>query len=53
MDENNEKMVEEEQINNEQENEFGGTFHEKDSFDENDIVREISDSFLDYSMNWF
>jgi len=51
MEKTQEKMVEEEQTNNEQENEFGGTFHEKDSFDENDIVREISDSFLDYSMS--
>ena len=27
------------------------TFHERDSHDENDIVKEISDSFLDYSMS--
>jgi len=30
---------------------FSGTFHEKDSHDINDIVKEISDSFLDYSMS--
>lgn len=36
----------EEQIDN-----YGGTFHERDSHDENDIVKEISDSFLDYSMS--
>ncbi len=32
-------------------NEFGGTFHERDSLTENNIVTEISDSFLDYSMS--
>ena len=37
--------------NNEEINEFGGTFHERDSHAENDIVKEISDSFLDYSMS--
>ena len=37
--------------NNEENNEFGGTFHERDSHSENDIVKEISDSFLDYSMS--
>ena len=30
---------------------YGGTFHERDSHDINDIVKEISDSFLDYSMS--
>jgi len=30
---------------------FSGTFHEKDSHDLNDIVKEISSSFLDYSMS--
>ncbi|MDE6292209.1 MAG: hypothetical protein K2L98_00850, partial [Bacilli bacterium] len=30
---------------------FGGTFHERDSLTENNIVSEISDSFLDYSMS--
>ncbi len=30
---------------------FGGEFHEKDSHAINDIVSEISDSFLDYSMS--
>ena len=33
------------------ENEYSGTFHEKDSHDVNDIVKEISDSFLSYSMS--
>ncbi len=31
--------------------EFNGTFHEKDSHNINDIVKEISSSFLDYSMS--
>ena len=31
--------------------EFSGSFHEKDSHRVNDIVSEISDSFLDYSMS--
>ena len=31
--------------------EFSGTFHERDSHAINDIVKEISDSFLDYSMS--
>ena len=33
------------------EDEFKGEFHEKDSHRVNDIVSEISDSFLDYSMS--
>ena len=37
--------------NNKETNEYGGTFHERDSHAENDIVKEISDSFLDYSMS--
>ncbi len=37
--------------NTEDTNEYGGTFHERDSHAENDIVKEISDSFLDYSMS--
>ena len=40
-----------EEIKNTEENEFGGTFHERDSQAQNDIVKEISDSFLDYSMS--
>ena len=31
--------------------EFGGTFHERDKLTENNIVREVQDSFLDYSMS--
>ncbi len=37
-------------VENEDDN-FGGVFHERDSHAVNDIVREISDSFLDYSMS--
>ena len=37
--------------NEKRNNEYGGTFHERDSQAENDIVKEISDSFLDYSMS--
>ena len=44
---NNEEIVK----NEENFDEFSGTFHEKDSHAENDIVKEISDSFLDYSMS--
>ena len=45
-------MENNENINKEQENtDFSGTFHERDSHRENDIVREISDSFIDYSMS--
>jgi len=45
--------MENEEIKNniEETNEYGGTFHERDSHAENDIVKEISDSFLDYSMS--
>ena len=42
---------EENKVNNEEQNEYSGTFHERDSHDENDIVKEISESFLDYSMS--
>ena len=37
--------------NNLENTDFSGTFHEKDSHRVNDIVDEISDSFLDYSMS--
>ena len=36
---------------NEEIDNFGGTFHERDSHAVNDIVKEISSSFLDYSMS--
>ena len=35
----------------ENENIYGGTFHERDSLSENNIVSEIEKSFLDYSMS--
>ena len=35
----------------EPENIYGGTFHERDSLSENNIVSEIEKSFLDYSMS--
>ena len=38
-------------VTEEKTNEYGGTFHERDSHAENDIVKEISSSFLDYSMS--
>ena len=39
-------------MNNEiEDNNYNGTFHERDSHDVNDIVQEIKDSFLDYSMS--
>lgn len=43
-----------EEINNniiDNKEEYGGIFHERDSHAKNDIVKEISDSFLDYSMS--
>ncbi len=47
MENTEEKEVKQEETNSE----FSGTFHERDSHDKNDIVKEISDSFLDYSMS--
>ena len=44
VDEKDENMLEDNE-------EFGGKFHERDSHDVNDIVKEISSSFLDYSMS--
>ena len=46
---NEEKKNQIEELN---ENEFGGTFHERDSHAENDIVTEISDSFTRFK-GWF
>ena len=36
---------------NENTSEFTDTFHEKDKLTENNIVKEVEDSFLDYSMS--
>ncbi len=49
MDEN--KNIEEKEINNVHNDEFSGSFHERDSLFENNIVNEVSDSFLEYSMS--
>ena len=51
-----EEKIEEETINEEENLEednvdYGGTFHERDSHKENNIVDEVKDSFLDYSMS--
>ena len=43
-DENLETVENEEDI-------FGGTFHERDTLSENNIVDEVKDSFLEYSMS--
>ena len=42
--------MEEEKITEENQ-EFGGTFHEKDSLAVKNIVEEVKDSFIDYSMS--
>ena len=48
-------MENEEEINEitteESNDNYGGTFHERDSHQENNIVDEVKDSFLDYSMS--
>ncbi len=46
-----EENKEKEEKNESNSEEFNGTFHERDTHDVNDIVKEISDSFLDYSMS--
>lgn len=48
VEQNNEETVEKLTDN---QPDFGGTFHERDSHNVNDIVKEISSSFLDYSMS--
>ena len=40
-----------EEINENIEEDYGGKFHERDSHQENNIVDEVKDSFLDYSMS--
>ncbi|MBR4230786.1 MAG: DNA gyrase subunit A [Bacilli bacterium] len=53
--EKNEEVIEEEQENNIDTHvnnaEFSGYFHERDSLTENNIVSEVSTSFLEYSMS--
>ena len=48
---NNELEVPEFEENTDKNTEFGGTFHERDKLTENNIVKEVKDSFLDYSMS--
>ena len=50
LNENNDEIEETEEPIDE-ESEFNGTFHERDSHQENNIVDEVKDSFLDYSMS--
>ena len=50
-DENKELEVPEFEENTDKNTEFGGTFHERDKLTENNIVKEVKDSFLDYSMS--
>ena len=40
-----------EELEQEQQAEFSGKFHERDSLSENNIVNEVRTSFLDYSMS--
>lgn len=49
---NDNNELDKEVINNEIHNDdFSGDFHERDSLLENNIVKEVKDSFLDYSMS--
>ncbi len=47
----NDSLVKDNEINDEEVNNFGGSFHERDSLAENNIVEEVKRSFLDYSMS--
>lgn len=47
----NEEKTTENEVTQEQKDDFGGTFHERDSHNINDIVSEVKTSFLDYSMS--
>ena len=58
MENDDEKIVEledeietEEETIEEVETDYSGQFHERDSHQENNIVDEVKDSFLDYSMS--
>ncbi len=48
---NNESDNIENELEEQSENNYGGEFHERDSHKENNIVDEVKDSFLDYSMS--
>ena len=41
----------EQMIANNNNDKYSGTFHDRDTFRDNDIVSEVEDSFLDYSMS--
>ena len=47
----NEEIKNVEEINELENQEYSGKFHERDSHDLNDIVKEVKQSFLDYSMS--
>ena len=49
--EDTEVVEEVEEDSTEEETNYGGEFHEKDSFVENNIVKEIKKSFIDYSVS--
>lgn len=50
--ENEEKVVETEEIKDEEiVTEYGNEFHERDSLSENNIVKEVKESFLDYAVS--
>ena len=51
IDPNEELEVPEFADNTDVNTEFGGTFHERDKLTENNIVEEVKNSFLDYSMS--
>ena len=52
MNENNkEQMFDNNDNKNDLNNIYKGTYHERDSLTENDIVSEVENSFLDYSMS--
>lgn len=44
-------MEDNKDIITDEENKYGAKFHERDSLTENNIVKEVRDSFLDYSMS--
>lgn len=47
----NDKIEDKNQENNEISNDFNGSFHERDSLAENNIVDEVKKSFLEYSVS--
>ena len=56
IEDNTEENIENETVDNTEKeldnsSNYGGTFHERDSLSINDIVSEVKDSFLDYSMS--